>query len=91
MEETKSRPPVALGMDRRSPNDCRFSKCFIDLFAIVQKICRSMPIPLPLYKHTPDSCRLIMIDPKMLELSVYDGIPHFLTILQLTLESNYGT
>jgi len=32
-----------------------------------------------LYKHTPDSCRLIMIDPKMLELSVYDGIPHLLT------------
>ena len=32
-----------------------------------------------LYKHTPDTCRLIMIDPKMLELSVYDGIPHLLT------------
>ncbi|MDT3685213.1 MAG: DNA translocase FtsK 4TM domain-containing protein [Pseudorhodoplanes sp.] len=32
-----------------------------------------------LYKLTPDHCRLIMIDPKMLELSVYDGIPHLLT------------
>ncbi|MCR9123600.1 MAG: DNA translocase FtsK 4TM domain-containing protein [Phyllobacteriaceae bacterium] len=32
-----------------------------------------------LYKMTPDECRLIMIDPKMLELSVYDGIPHLLT------------
>jgi len=32
-----------------------------------------------LYKMTPDQCRLIMIDPKMLELSVYDGIPHLLT------------
>ena len=32
-----------------------------------------------LYKHTPETCRLIMIDPKMLELSVYDGIPHLLT------------
>ncbi|MCO5161599.1 MAG: DNA translocase FtsK [Mesorhizobium sp.] len=32
-----------------------------------------------LYRMTPDQCRLIMIDPKMLELSVYDGIPHLLT------------
>ncbi|MCJ8144251.1 DNA translocase FtsK [Ancylobacter sp. A5.8] len=32
-----------------------------------------------LYRHRPDQCRLIMIDPKMLELSVYEGIPHLLT------------
>jgi S-DNA-T family DNA segregation ATPase FtsK/SpoIIIE len=32
-----------------------------------------------LYKHSPDVCRFIMIDPKMLELSVYNGIPHLLT------------
>ena len=32
-----------------------------------------------LYKYTPEQCRLIMIDPKMLELSIYDGIPHLLT------------
>ena len=32
-----------------------------------------------LYTHTPETCRMIMIDPKMLELSVYDGIPHLLT------------
>ena len=32
-----------------------------------------------LYRHTPESCRMIMIDPKMLELSVYDGIPHLLS------------
>ena len=32
-----------------------------------------------LYKLTPDECRMIMIDPKMLELSVYDGIPHLLS------------
>ena len=32
-----------------------------------------------LYRMTPDQCRLIMIDPKMLELSTYDGIPHLLT------------
>ncbi|HEX2215712.1 MAG TPA: DNA translocase FtsK, partial [Xanthobacteraceae bacterium] len=32
-----------------------------------------------LYRLKPDDCRLIMVDPKMLELSVYDGIPHLLT------------
>ena len=32
-----------------------------------------------LYKLTPQECRMIMIDPKMLELSVYDGIPHLLS------------
>lgn len=32
-----------------------------------------------LYKATPEQVRLIMIDPKMLELSVYEGIPHLLT------------
>ncbi len=32
-----------------------------------------------LYKLSPEQCRLILIDPKILELSVYDGIPHLLT------------
>jgi S-DNA-T family DNA segregation ATPase FtsK/SpoIIIE len=32
-----------------------------------------------LYRMAPEQCRLIMIDPKMLELSVYDGIPHLLS------------
>jgi DNA segregation ATPase FtsK/SpoIIIE, S-DNA-T family len=32
-----------------------------------------------LYRLKPEKCRLIMVDPKMLELSVYDGIPHLLT------------
>ncbi|MBV9576909.1 MAG: DNA translocase FtsK 4TM domain-containing protein [Gammaproteobacteria bacterium] len=32
-----------------------------------------------LYKATPDQLRFILIDPKMLELSIYDGIPHLLT------------
>jgi DNA segregation ATPase FtsK/SpoIIIE, S-DNA-T family len=31
------------------------------------------------YRLSPEQCRLIMVDPKMLELSVYDGIPHLLT------------
>jgi S-DNA-T family DNA segregation ATPase FtsK/SpoIIIE len=32
-----------------------------------------------LYRLSPEQCKLVMIDPKMLELSVYDGIPHLLT------------
>ena len=32
-----------------------------------------------LYRLTPEQCRMILIDPKMLELSVYDGIPHLLS------------
>jgi len=32
-----------------------------------------------LFKHTPEACRLLMIDPKMLELSVYNDIPHLLS------------
>ncbi|MBF0166205.1 MAG: DNA translocase FtsK 4TM domain-containing protein [Alphaproteobacteria bacterium] len=32
-----------------------------------------------LYRLSPEQCRFIMVDPKMLELSVYDGIPHLLT------------
>jgi len=31
------------------------------------------------YALTPDECKFIMVDPKMLELSVYDNIPHLLT------------
>ena len=31
-----------------------------------------------LYRLSPDQCRLILIDPKMLELSVYEGIPHLM-------------
>lgn len=31
-----------------------------------------------LYKHTPEECKLVMIDPKMLELSIYQNIPHLL-------------
>jgi len=30
------------------------------------------------FRLSPDQCRLILIDPKMLELSVYEGIPHLM-------------
>lgn len=32
-----------------------------------------------LYRHSPEECRFIMIDPKMIELSIYEGIPHLLS------------
>jgi S-DNA-T family DNA segregation ATPase FtsK/SpoIIIE len=32
-----------------------------------------------LYKHSPEDCKFILIDPKMLELSVYEGVPHLIT------------
>ena len=32
-----------------------------------------------LYRYTPEECKFVMIDPKMLELSVYADIPHLLT------------
>ena len=38
----------------------------------------SMILSSLLYRLSPDECRLIMIDPKMLELSIYDGIPHLM-------------
>lgn len=43
-----------------------------------------------LYKATPDDVRMIMIDPKMLELSVYEGIPHLLApvVTDMTLAAN---
>lgn len=33
-----------------------------------------------LFKATPEDVRMIMIDPKMLELSIYEGIPHLLAL-----------
>ena len=39
-----------------------------------------------LYRLRPEECRLIMVDPKMLELSIYDGIPHLLTPVVTDLE-----
>ncbi|OGO91887.1 MAG: cell division protein FtsK [Coxiella sp. RIFCSPHIGHO2_12_FULL_42_15] len=43
-----------------------------------KSVCLNAMLLSLLYKSTPDQLRLILIDPKMLELSVYDGIPHLL-------------
>lgn len=44
-----------------------------------KSVCLNAMLLSLLYKSTPEQMRLILIDPKMLELSVYDGIPHLLT------------
>ena len=44
-----------------------------------KSVCINSIIMSLLYKHSPDNCKFILIDPKMLELSSYEGIPHLLT------------
>jgi len=44
-----------------------------------KSVCINTIIVSLLYKLTPDLCKFILIDPKMLELSAYEGIPHLLT------------
>ncbi len=44
-----------------------------------------------IYKYTPDDCKFIMIDPKMLEMSVYEGIPHLLSPVVTTPETAIAT
>ena len=43
-----------------------------------KSVCINTIILSLLYKHSPDKCKFILIDPKMLELSTYEGIPHLL-------------
>jgi len=43
-----------------------------------KSVCINTIILSLLYRHTPDKCKFILIDPKMLELSSYEGIPHLL-------------
>jgi len=43
-----------------------------------KSICINTIILSLLYRHPPDKCKLILIDPKMLELSTYEDIPHLL-------------
>ena len=43
-----------------------------------KSVCINTIILSLLFKHTPDRCKFILIDPKMLELSTYEGVPHLL-------------
>ncbi len=43
-----------------------------------KSVCINTIILSLLFRHTPDKCKFILIDPKMLELSTYEGIPHLL-------------
>jgi S-DNA-T family DNA segregation ATPase FtsK/SpoIIIE len=43
-----------------------------------KSVCINTIILSLIYRHTPDKCKFILIDPKMLELSTYEGIPHLL-------------
>ena len=43
-----------------------------------KSVCINSIIMSLLYKHTPNTCNFILVDPKMLELSTYEGIPHLL-------------
>ncbi|WP_075522081.1 DNA translocase FtsK [Candidatus Pelagibacter communis] len=43
-----------------------------------KSVCINTIILSLLYKHTPEKCKFILIDPKMLELSTYEGIPHLI-------------
>ena len=43
-----------------------------------KSVCINTIILSLLYRHSPKKCKFILIDPKMLELSTYEGIPHLL-------------
>ncbi len=76
--------PLSLGKSisgdpRRSPisRGCRI--CSLPAPRVRQSVGLNAMVLSLLYRHSPDDCRVMMIDPKMLELSVYNGIPHLLT------------
>jgi DNA segregation ATPase FtsK/SpoIIIE, S-DNA-T family len=82
--DTNSRLPLALGKDIGGrPIVANLAKMPHLLIAGTTGSGKSVAINTMilslLYRLTPEECRLIMIDPKMLELSVYDGIPHLLS------------
>ncbi|NOZ66608.1 MAG: cell division protein FtsK [Alphaproteobacteria bacterium] len=83
-EETKAKLPLCMGKDIGG------APVVADLAAMPhllvagttgsgKSVAINVMILSLLYKMTPAECRLIMVDPKMLELSVYDDIPHLLT------------
>ena len=83
-EESKASLPIALGQDiAGAPVVVDLAKMPHLLVAGTTGSGKSVGVNAMilslLYRHTPETCRLIMIDPKMLELSVYDGIPHLLS------------
>ena len=83
-EETMQALPLALGKDiGGAPIVANLAKMPHLLIAGTTGSGKSVAINTMilslLYKLSPDDCRMIMIDPKMLELSVYDGIPHLLS------------
>ncbi|MFQ6551143.1 DNA translocase FtsK [Aestuariibius insulae] len=82
--DTNARLPLALGKDiGGEPVVANLAKMPHLLIAGTTGSGKSVAINTMilslLYRLSPDECRLIMIDPKMLELSVYDGIPHLLS------------
>lgn len=83
-DDSKLRLPLALGKDiGGAPIIANLAKMPHLLIAGTTGSGKSVAINTMilslLYKLSPEECRLIMIDPKMLELSVYDGIPHLLS------------
>jgi len=83
-EETEAKLPLALGKDiGGQPIIVDLSKMPHLLVAGTTGSGKSVAINTMIasliYKLTPEECKFIMIDPKMLELSVYEGIPHLLT------------
>ena len=75
--ETKSNIPVALGKDIAGQPIVRDLSAMPHLLVAGttgsgKSVAVNGMILSILYKHTPETCRLILVDPKMLELSVYD-------------------
>jgi len=82
--QTSCKLPIALGMDiGGEPVIADIAKMPHLLVAGTTGSGKSVSINTMvlslIYHLTPDECKFIMVDPKMLELSVYDGIPHLLT------------
>ncbi len=55
-----------------------------------KSVCINSIITCLLLTHTPDSLRLLMVDPKMVELSVYNGVPHLLSPVVTEVEKAAG-